>query len=61
MRWGLFLVKFQALILFRWAFLGLLTDWEVSKKRPLLLLHISYNHETWRSYTLPKKIQKVYE
>ena len=33
----------------QWAFLGLLTDGGA---------HISYNDDTWHSYTLPKKDPK---
>ena len=43
-------------------FWGMLTDggWEWGKKAlpPLNLLRISYNDETWHSYTLPKEDSK---
>ena len=44
-----------------WAFSGLLTNG--GAKRPPLpkICQTSYNDETWQSYTLPKKTQKLYE
>ena len=47
--WSLFLVKLQALALFRMGLFGAAHRYG-DKMVPLLLLHISYNDETWQLY-----------
>ena len=49
LRWSLFLVKLQALALFRMGLFGAAHRYG-DKMVPLLLLHISYNDETWQLY-----------
>ena len=53
-RWSLFLLKLQALTLFRTSLFGV-AHGIGGKKAHLLQLHISHNDGTWHSYTLSKE------